>query len=396
MTMDKSKSKTLINFSLAQGGPLYHFYLWSGLAKKPLLLYKRRMIIVCLFAWLPLLILTMLNGLAFNGVKVPFIYDIDVHVRFLLSLALLIYAEFIADERLQDIVQEFLNCNIISSENKKKFQAIVASANRLTNSVVVEIVFLVFVIIVGNWISKEYFPINVATWYASSINGTVKLTPPGYWYAFVSLPFFQFLVLRWYYRMFIWYRFLWQVSRLPLKLNSLHPDRAGGLGFLASSVYAFEPLLLAHSVLLAGLIFNRIWNAGATLSQFQSEIIIIMIFLMILPLAPLVFFIFSLAKAKRTGLLAYNVVVQRYVDNFREKWINPESKNTETLLGSTDIQSLADLGNSFITSSQMRVIPFSRRSIISILLLTIFPLVPLIFTIMPLEKIISQFVGIIF
>lgn len=395
--MDKpGKSVQPIDFSLGSGGPLYQFYLWIGLARKPYFLFKRRILVICLFAWLPLFILSIFSGVAFKNVRVPFIFDIDVHVRFFISLALLIYAEVIANERLQTLVQHFLKCNIISPDDRLKFDSIIASAMRLTNSVVVEVLLIVFVIAAGHLISEEYFPFSVSTWYVLKINGTVQLTLPGYWYAFVSLPFFQFLLLRWYYRLAIWYRFLWQVSRLPLQLNSLHPDRAGGIGFLTNSVYAFEPLLLAHSVLLAGMILNRIWNAGATLLQFQGEIISIIIFLIILPLAPLLFFMFSLIKTKRAGTLAYDIIANRYVNNFYDKWIDTEAKNNAELLGTSDIQSLADLGNSFMVSAQMRIIPFSRGTIISIVILTAFPLLPLLLTVMPLEKIIHQFMGVVF
>ena len=336
------------------------------------------------------------NGVAFSGVKVPFIYDIDAHVRFLISLALLLFAEIIAHERLQIIVRQFLKCNIISLADRQKFYSIIASTMRLANSVVIEVFLIVFVISAGHWISKKYFPFDASTWYTFKVNDAMKLTSAGYWYAFVSLPLFQFILLRWYYRMAIWYRFLWQISRLPLQLNSLHPDRAGGIGFLASSVNAFEPLLLAHSVLLAGMILNRIWNAGATLLQFQSEVISIIIFLIILPLAPMLFFIFSLVKTKRIGTLAYDVVANRYVTGFRQKWIDSKSINDEKLLGTPDIQSLADLANSYEISSKMRIVPFNRSSIIAIVILTIFPLLPLLFTIMPLEKIISQAISVIF
>lgn len=395
--MDKtSKLDDPVDFSLVSGGPLYQFYLWTGLAKKPLLLYKRRILVICLFAWLPLLILSIFNGVAFSGVKVPFIYEIDVHVRFLISLALLIFAEVIAHERLQLLVQQFLKCNIISLNDRQQFNSIIASTMRLTNSVMVEIFLIIFVLTAGHLISENYFPFGVSTWYASKVNDIMYFTAAGYWYAFVSLPLFQFILLRWYYRMAIWYRFLWQVSRLPLQLNSLHPDRAGGIGFLAISVYAFQPLLLAHSVLLAGMMINLIWNSGATLSQFQNEFISIMVFLIFLPLAPMMFFMFSLVKTKWYGTLAYDIVANRYVNSFRQKWIEAESKKNEALLGTPDIQSLADLTNSFAVSSQMRIIPFGRSSIISILILNALPFFLVILTIIPLEKIIYQFVGILF
>jgi hypothetical protein len=394
--MEKPNKQDDVDFSLVLGGLLYKFYLKTGLVKRPLLLYKRRILVTCLFAWLPLFILAIFTGVAFGGVKLPFIYDIDVHVRFLISLALLLFAEVIAHEQLKVIVQQFLKCNIISPANRQQFYSIIHSTKRLANSVVVEVFLILFVVSVGHLISEKYFPFGVSTWYTSKVNNVEHLTPAGYWYAFVSLPLFQFILLRWYYRMAIWYRFLWKVSRLPLQLNSLHPDRAGGLGFLARSVDAFEPLLIAHSVLLAGMIINRILNAGATLTQFKGEMTSILIFLIILPLAPMMFFILSLLKTKRNGTLEYDVVANRYVNDFREKWIDTKPKNSEALLGTPDIQSLADLSNSFGVSAQMRVIPFSKNSVLTIVILTALPLLPLVLTVIPLEKIISQTIGIIF
>ena len=85
----------------------------------------------------------------------------------------------------------------------------------------------------------------------------------------VSLPLFQFLLLRWYFRLFIWARFLWQVSRIELSLMPTHPDRCGGVGFLASVSNAFSPVLLAQGAVLAGMMANRIFYAGAKLPEFK-------------------------------------------------------------------------------------------------------------------------------
>ena len=89
------------------------------------------------------------------------------------------------------------------------------------------------------------------------------LTAAGYWYAFVSLPIFRFILYRWYYRLFIWYRFLWQVRGMPLHFNLYHPDRVGGLGFLAASVQIFAPILVAQTMALAGIIYS----ASSTLER---------------------------------------------------------------------------------------------------------------------------------
>src|SRR5437868_4291093 len=102
-----------IHFPLMLGGPLYQLYLHTGLLKAPLNLCKRRIIIVTLISWLPLLLLASLGGTALNGVKVPFIFDIDVHVRLLVSLGLFIGAEVIAQQCMQIVVNQFIEREII-------------------------------------------------------------------------------------------------------------------------------------------------------------------------------------------------------------------------------------------------------------------------------------------
>lgn len=158
-----------INFSLVLGGLFNKLFIKNRL-DNAFFLYKRQILLICMFAWLPLLILAIFNGVAIGGVAVPFIYDIDVHVRFLISLPLLFFAEVIVHDRLQVIVQQFLNCNIISATNKPQFKSIIASAIRLSNSVGMEVFIIFFVITAGRWISEKYFPFGASTWYVSKEN----------------------------------------------------------------------------------------------------------------------------------------------------------------------------------------------------------------------------------
>ena len=181
---------------------------------------------------------------------------------------------------------------------------------------------------------------------AGSGSGFANLSLAGWWNALVSVPLFQFLLLRWYFRLFIWARFLWQVSRFDLKLLPAHPDGVGGLGFLTTIVNAFAPLLLAHGVLLAGMIADRIFFAGATLPQFSVEIIATVSALVFVVLGPLMVFAGQLGRARRTGLGEYGVLAQRYVREFDTKWVRGGRDPHEPLMGSADIQSLADLANS--------------------------------------------------
>ena len=383
------------DFSLVLGGPLYQLYLRTRLAKPPLNLCKRRIIAICGLAWLPLLLLTLMGGTAFSGVKVPFLFDIDSHTRFLGSLALLIAAELVVHALIRLVIAEFTERDIVALNDRPKFHEIIASALRLRNSVVIEVALIAIAFSLGHWIWVKYTALTVNTWYAMTVNAHTQLTLAGYWYEFVSLPVFQFILLRWYFRLFIWYRFLWQVSKLPLRLNSLHPDKAGGLGFLALSVFAFAPVLLAHTVLLSGVIANRILHTGASLPEFKLEIMGILAYLMLLVFTPLAFFILHLLRSKRFGLLDYGNMASRYVDNFRQKWVDTNTKTDEEILGTADIQSLADLANSFEVEQGMRMLPFSSRIFLQVLILTALPLFPLVFTVIPIESMITSMFKII-
>ena len=268
---------------------------------------KRRIVFISLFAWLPLLLLSLVAGKAWGGVGLPFLYDLEMQARFLVALPMLIAAELLVHQWLRPVVAQFVDNDIITAKALPEFKEVIASAMKLRNSVAIEL-FIFFLIFVGGhyiWSTVSdtaKIAASAGTWYATANNGGAGLTAAGYWYTFVSLPLFQFILIRWYFRLFIWARFLWQSSRLELNLIPTHPDRAAGLGFLGMSCGAFMPLLLAHGVLLAGLMANSIFFAGAKLTDFTMEIIAVVAFLLLVALGPLLVFSPCLMRAKLTGL----------------------------------------------------------------------------------------------
>src|SRR5215472_7766392 len=89
------------DFSLVLGGPLYQLLLRARMVQPSMDLVQRRILAAALITWLPLAALTALGGGLLSGVSVPFLYDIDVHVRFLVALPLLIGAEVLVHRRLR-------------------------------------------------------------------------------------------------------------------------------------------------------------------------------------------------------------------------------------------------------------------------------------------------------
>jgi hypothetical protein len=260
------------------------------------------------------------------------------------------------------------------------------------------VMLLALVYIVGIWIVWRNFIAlpTTATWYTTATPEGTTLLLTGKWYAYVSLPLFQFLLMRWYYRVLIWGRFLWQVSRIELSLIPTHPDRVGGLGFLAYISFAFTPLAVAHGAMLAGLIAGRIFYLGAALPDFKAEIVVVVVFLLCLAFGPLLVFAPQLAGAKRRGLREYGTLAEGYVRGFDVKWLRGGAPAGEPLLGSPDIQSLADLGNSFEIVKSMRIAPMTRETVVGLAVATLAPVVPLALTMMSLEELSKKLFGILF
>jgi len=390
--MKQHLSEDAENFSVVLGGPLFQLLRRAHLSDDSFGMLKRRVLFISLIAWLPLLIFSVLERNALNKIlPIPFLFDIEIHMRFLLALPLLVYAEYLVNNRMRPIVRQFSERNLV--ENPADLEGPVRSAFRLRNSMVAEIILIAIVYSVGIMVRREA-AVSTSTWYAILKDGKTTWTNAGIWYAYVSLPIFQFILVRWYFRIFIWGRFLWQISRLKLNLIPTHPDRVAGLGFLGNTVYAFSPILMAHGVLLSGMIANRIFFTGATLVAFKLEIFAMILVLLAIVLSPLLVFAFQLNQAKRTGLREYGVLAERYVREFDQKWLR--SDTDETFLGSGDIQSLADLGNSFQVIREMRLAPFTKETIAQLAIVTLIPLLPLVLTMFSLEQLVDRFLGTVF
>lgn len=385
------------DFSLVLGGPLFQLFRRAHLSGDALELLRRRVIVISCIVWVPLLLLSTFSGHALgNAVAIPFLYDIEAHVRFLIALPMLIVAERVVHRRVRNVVRQFVERRIVTAQEMPKFDQAIESTLRLRNSVIAEVVLLVVVYTLGTWVWRNEIALEAASWYAFADATQLHLTPAGYWYVFVSLPFFQFLLLRWYLRLFLWFWFLLRVSRLDLHLMPAHPDRTAGLGFLSGSTSAFTPFLAAQGVVLAGLAASQIFYAGHDLMSYKVEIVGYLSFFIAVMLTPLTVFIPRLARAKRQGKRDFGKLASRYVEGFEEKWLHGAGPADETLLGSGDIQSLADLGNSYSVIQEMRLAPFGLKDVVRLALIGATPFLPLTLTIFSLEELVSRLIKVMF
>jgi hypothetical protein len=384
------------NFSLVLGGPLYQMFRKARLEDRVEDFVLRRIVVISGFIWLPLLLLCLVEGTLLGGVPIPFIGDIETHVRFLVVVPLLLAAELLIHLRMRVIVAQFVERSLVPQAALERFRAAIQSALKLRNSVGVELVLIAIIFPLAYYLRSKYLALESPTWYARVENGSATATHAGLWFHWVSNPVFQFLLVRWYFRFFIWARFLWQVSRIDLALIPTHPDRNGGLGFLGASAYALSPLLVAHGAAVAGFFANRIFYDGASLANFKLEIVLLVVFLMVIVLGPLCVFAPQILAAKRKGLREYGLLATEYMREFDRRWLRTADRDGEAMLGSGDIQSLADLGNAYGVVREMKAVPFGRDTLVQLTMATVVPFAPLLFTMFPLEEMLNRIIGAVF
>jgi hypothetical protein len=384
------------DFSLVLGGPLYQLLRRAHLSGDVLELVHRRVLAAVAIAWLPLLALSFPRLLTGGAVTLPFLHDLEAQVRFLIALPLLLVAEPIVHAGNIVLVRRFLDRRLIAPSDVPKFSAAISWALRVRNSGRLEAMLAILVWTAGHWLWRNQVALTATSWYASVDESGWRLTPAGYWAAFVSIPMFQFLLLRWYLRLVVWYGLLWRVSRLTLRLTATHPDRMGGLSFLGKMTYTFAPIMFAQGALLSGMIATRVLYEGANLMAFKLETGSLVGVLVLIVFCPLLMFSPQMAYAKRRGLGAYGRLASQYVQQFEDKWIRREAAGDEPLLGSGDIQSLADMGNSYEVVRDMRVAPFALDDVLRIAAVTAAPLLPVALTAISLPDLITRLVQILF
>jgi hypothetical protein len=112
----------------------------------------------------------------------------------------------------------------------------------------------------------------------------------------------------------------------------------------------------------------------------------------VLALVPLLTFMRPLLIVKRKGIIKYGDLGGRYVREFEQKWIEGKGAPGEPLLGTGDIQSLADIGGSYERLDKMSVVPFDRRTVLAFAAAAAIPMIPLLLTVISLRELMQLFV----
>jgi len=377
----------LRNFSIVREGPLYRLAGVVVLSQDRERL-GRLGVIIGLCCWIPLAVLSALQNVLVSGATVPFYESLGTHTRFLLAVPLFFMAETWFDARTGEVLRELVRSRIIPVTESSRFANMARRAVTLVDSWVVE---AVLVLLAGGLLVTQVrwdLPAAVSTW-RNSTGAAGGLTWAGWWYTLVSMPVFQFLVWRWCWRLLVWWWILWRIARTDLQLVPTHPDHAAGLGNLGMTHVNLSPLIFGLSAMMVASYAETVLFGGAKLESLSLSLALIVVASAVIVLAPLTFFAPRLLQAKQRGLLKYGQLASAYTQAFDAKWIKG-GHGKEELLGTADLQSLADLGNSFEVVDSMRIVPFSRNDALLLALAAILPMLPLLLIVLPLNELIVR------
>ncbi|HEY7304576.1 MAG TPA: hypothetical protein VH601_10700 [Bryobacteraceae bacterium] len=390
ITAGETGSPLIDRFSLIEGGPIYRFQTAIGMALPDRAGVLKRALLTTLVTWFPLLVLSLIQGRAFGSqVQVPFLYDFAAAIRFLIGLPLLVIAEAVIDPRLNHAVRHFVKSGLVAREDLPAFEKVILTINKLRDAVFPALVILVIAFAPSIFTKKaELMRHGISTWHAVSSASGDNLSLAGWWFALISVPLFRLLLLRWVWIIFLWTIFLSRVRRIRLACIATHPDTCGGLGFLADAQLLFGFIAFAGAAAFAGALGNQIAYEGATVSSVKWLMITYCVLMTVVFAAPLLVLTPKLAQVKRSGLHKYAALGTAYVESFDTKWIQNLSPEPEPLLGTSDIQSLADLYNSYTVVREMKVVLVDKKVLIGLTLPSVLPFIPLVIIATPADTLI--------
>jgi hypothetical protein len=373
------------------GGPVFGLCKRLGMSPNQPRGALRLALLALLVTWVPMVVLAAIQGLALAGsTSRPLLLDPGVWARIVIALpGLIVLAPAIAART--GLATTELD-RLVPGDHRKEFDDAVRGLRRMVASWVPDIVLLALAA-TTSWVALHAGPLMVTDdWRTLPLTGAPSLART--WSAAVALPIFQFLVMRWGWRIALWWGFLIRVGRLDLELLPTHPDGFAGLGFLGETQASFFPLASPLALIFATYVVMAGARSGEDPRSFEAPGAVFVVLCAVALMGPALSFVGTLIRARRRAIFEYGRLGQSYVSQFDQKWVRGDGQG-DTLLGTADIQSLADISNSMKVVRELSIVPFERRHLILFAACIVLPVIPPLLLVMPLREILLRVASIV-
>ncbi len=381
-----------LEFPLFEGGPFHRLLQRVRLGQEGRSLVARRIVLIVLVIWAPLVVLASAQGLALGPTRLEsLLMDFAANVRFLVTVPAFLLAEGMCGARFLATVRQLLSAGLIAENSRPEFESNVRNTVELSRSGKAEAILLGLAYLHSAFVLAAFLDYPVSTWRMPGVEGHRAISMAGWWYFLAAFPFYSFLLARWMWRLGIWWRLLWQVSRLELRLSPAHPDGAAGLGFLSTSLSGFSLFVFGVTTMAAAGLADLVVYEGHSPLDYQWYLVVLLLFLLILIAGPLLFFMPRLSEAKDEALLQYGGFGSRQVQDLERKWLEEKKGggSEDTGIGQQDFSTVADFGALVAHVRETKVIPIELSDVIQLLVIALLPFLPVFAVQIPIGEMLS-------
>jgi hypothetical protein len=368
-------------FSLHDGGPFYRLLIRFHMLRPS---GRPRGLWLGVLAWMPLVIGEGVR-VAFGMRLDPTLLDLSVHVRLLVALPAMLFCERLVERGCASAIASFYAGGFC---DRASLDRIVDVGEHLRDAWWPEAALAALAVFGG----------QLALWHVTGPAGVFHgqlgvgaWSFPHLWYVTIALPLAQFVLFRWLWRWSIWGYMLARLASLPLAPLATHPDRAAGLSCLARPLSGYSGFAFAAGTILASAWGTQIVAHDTTVKAQFAALVAFVFVVLAVAIAPLLLFCGHLYRERRRALAQYGDFAIEYIRGFHAKWIEPQTPGAQAL-GSSDIQSLNDLGGAFGVISNTRLFVFGKRSILAVASAALLPMVPLLTSVVTVEHVLERVV----
>jgi hypothetical protein len=362
--------------------------------------------------WLPQAGMSAIHG-SFIGGAAPFLFDFAAIVQYLVTVPLLVLADKITGPFVDSAIRHFIDSGLLNQPEARRYEETVRHTLRILKSGWVDFVLLIAGMgFAWTWIlpSLAMAQSNPAfeSWQIIRTASGPHLSLAVLYAGMVAGPVFLYSHFRWVLKVIVWIWLLIVVSRMKLRINPCHPDKSGGIYFLSRVQSAFGIQIFAIGCEIAATVGYNIAVEGGSMFSLDSWILWVP-FVVMAPLAfmlPLLLFSRRLFWAKNIGLFEMSRFSNDFTSAFGQRHLGytaPLALESRTVLASGevqtyldgisgDVQSLADLQNSFDAVRSMKILPFDFASLGKLVLAAASPMAPLFLDSVPSIKTVLEFV----
>ncbi|AKM31174.1 hypothetical protein AB870_15180 [Pandoraea faecigallinarum] len=379
-----------VDLSLVQGDPGFHLQRRLRLIPETGMGTARRAFIFAAVSWLPLAIWALVTGRAFShgNPDDTLVAHFGIHARCLIAIPLMVVAEGVAQKLMPPLFRYFVESGIVTPETLPGFRDRLAAMARLRDRTLPWVVILAATMAwstVGAVVERA----EEMAWLNPG-DDIGSITFGGWWFILVIRPLFTALLLVWLWRACLLFVLLCKLGRMPLALVPSHPDRVGGLSFVERLAFVFSPVAFAVSAVVAASFAHEVVYHGASAVQMKTLLVASAALISLVFLIPLLPLAVPLGALKRRAIFDYGSLVAHHDRLVHQRWILHRDIGTPDILDAPELGPVADIHAIYEAVRRMRSIPFSKLSIVAIVVPAAVPMLYVAAMQLPLSAVLGK------